>query len=650
MRRIAIVSAVLMAGGAGAPSAAAPPISAYGQLPAVDDVEISPDGARFVAVIGDETARQIQVREIGTNAMIAATPIGKSKVRDLIWVGPNHVVAAVSTTGQIPGTWGPKQEWWQLLDFNVAARKWHPLLNGIDSTANVIAGGLLGYMDKNVPTLITHTVTFPSDRDGLLVPFRINLDSGRPVKIMEGTGQTSDWLSGADGQPIARADSGRGGEWVLWLRGPSGWKRAYSEMRPNDQSYIRSLGIKDGTILVSSKKTGEWETYEVDLATGQWSDPLEVFKERGIISDPKTRRPIGSYGFSLEDIDYSFFEPNDQKLWNSVRKAFPGEHVSFVSWTDDRNRIIAQVEGPTNGSAYFIVDRQMKAAAPIAPRYPGVAATDYNPVRAIRYKAADGTEIPAYLTLPKGRPETRLPMVVLVHGGPASRDTPGFDWWPQALASRGYAVLQPQFRGSSGFGQAHLEAGFGQWGRKMQTDVSDGVRHLATQGMIDPKRVCVVGASYGGYATLASVTVETGLYRCASGVAGVYDLRQFLTERGANDIDDTPQLRFWRRFMGAQSDGDRRLDEVSPARLAARAQGVPIQLIHGKDDTVVRYAQTETMVRALTAAGNPPELVTLAGEDHWLSRGDTRLQMLTAQIAFLEKHNPPDRAPAGTAP
>jgi dipeptidyl aminopeptidase/acylaminoacyl peptidase len=240
--------------------------------------------------------------------------------------------------------------------------------------------------------------------------------------------------------------------------------------------------------------------------------------------------------------------------------------------------------------------------------------------------------------LPPGRDPKGLPLVVLPHGGPASRDTPGFDWWAQALASRGYAVLQPNFRGSDGFGRGFREAGYGQWGRKMQTDLSDGVRYLAGQGTIDPARVCIVGASYGGYAALAGATLDTGVYRCAAAVAGVSDLKRMLASQP--DYGRTSTTRYWSRFMGVEGRNDPQLTALSPVAFADRVT-IPILLVHGLDDTVVRYEQSEMMAKALRRAGKPVEFITLAGEDHWLSRGATRLQMLEAVAAFLEKHNPP---------
>jgi dipeptidyl aminopeptidase/acylaminoacyl peptidase len=207
------------------------------------------------------------------------------------------------------------------------------------------------------------------------------------------------------------------------------------------------------------------------------------------------------------------------------------------------------------------------------------------------------------------------------------------------MASRGYAVLQVNYRGSDGLGWKFQSAGFGEWGHKMQTDLSDGVRYLAAQGLIDPKRVCIVGASYGGYAALAGVTLDLGVYRCAVAVAGPSDLRMMIGDKWT---PHTPLYqRYWERYMGAKDANDPHLAAISPALHADRVTA-PVLLIHGKDDTVVSYDQSRYMEAALRAHGKPVELVTLSHEDHWLSHGDTRLQMLQATMDFVEKNNPPD--------
>jgi dipeptidyl aminopeptidase/acylaminoacyl peptidase len=182
-------------------------------------------------------------------------------------------------------------------------------------------------------------------------------------------------------------------------------------------------------------------------------------------------------------------------------------------------------------------------------------------------------------------------------------------------------------------------AGLGQWGRKMQTDISDGVADLVAKGIVDPKRACIVGASYGGYAALAGVTVQQGLYRCAVSVAGVADLAGFLTKVSNDAGFRNSRTRYWQTFMGVTQWQSGQLDPISPASLAAKADA-PVLLIHGKDDTVVPYEQSVTMASALKSAGKPVEFVTMDNEDHWLSREATRIEMLKASVGFVEKNNP----------
>jgi dipeptidyl aminopeptidase/acylaminoacyl peptidase len=218
------------------------------------------------------------------------------------------------------------------------------------------------------------------------------------------------------------------------------------------------------------------------------------------------------------------------------------------------------------------------------------------------------------------------------------RETADFDWWGQALADQGYAVLQPNFRGSD-LSLQYVQAGFGEWGRKMQTDLSDGVRYLTKEGVVDPARVCIVGGSYGGYAALAGVTLDPGIYRCAVSVAGISDLNRML--KWVNEHHTQWAQRYWDRFMGVTGPGDPVLDAISPIK-HLDAVNVPVLLIHGRDDTVVPSQQSSVMFDALRRARKDVEMVTLKNEDHWLSRSETRLQMLQSSVTFLRAHNPPD--------
>ncbi len=300
--------------------------------------------------------------------------------------------------------------------------------------------------------------------------------------------------------------------------------------------------------------------------------------------------------------------------------------------------MVVRVFGVKDGYVYAMFDWYTHQATPLGQIYKDVTPAE---VRPVSYPAADKLNIHGYLTLPPGRADKGLPLIVFPHGGPAAADTLDFDWWAQAYAAQGYAVLQPNFRGST-VDNKLLEAGYGEYGRKMQTDLSDGVRYLAGRGIIDPSRVCIVGASYGGYAALAGVTLDPGVYRCAVSVAGISDLKRMLkwTNQQMGSSENSAQ-RFWDRFMGVSSPNDPALKAISPIEHIG-AVTVPVLLIHGKDDTVVPYEQSDLMADALAHAGKSVQFVTLKHEDHWLSRGPTRLQMLEASIDFLKKNNPPE--------
>jgi dipeptidyl aminopeptidase/acylaminoacyl peptidase len=268
----------------------------------------------------------------------------------------------------------------------------------------------------------------------------------------------------------------------------------------------------------------------------------------------------------------------------------------------------------------------------VGDEYPALADAPLGEVRSLSYKARDGTSIPAYLTLPPGAAQKNLPLVVLPHGGPEARDEYEFQWWPQFLATRGYAVLQPQFRGSTGYGDAFRRAGYGQWGGLMQDDVTDGVKAMIEQGIADPKRVCIVGASYGGYAALAGAAFTPDLYRCAVSVSGVSDLPAMLGTERTQSGDESNSVAYWKESIG--SPYDKNVIERSPARAAQQVR-IPILLIHGLDDTVVPIAQSETMARELDKAGKPYSFVKLTGEDHWMSRAETRLEIMKEIEKFL---------------
>jgi dipeptidyl aminopeptidase/acylaminoacyl peptidase len=253
------------------------------------------------------------------------------------------------------------------------------------------------------------------------------------------------------------------------------------------------------------------------------------------------------------------------------------------------------------------------------------------------YKARDGLDIPAYITLPPGKPLNKLPLIVMPHGGPDARDRIGFDWMAQFFANRGYAVLQPNFRGSWGYGHKFTDAGQLQWGLKMEDDLTDGVKKLVADGMVDPKRVCIVGASYGGYAALAGATLTPDVYACAISFAGVSDLPKMLAQERARYGKDSQTVSFWTTRIGSPFDDSEQLRATSPARHADQVR-CPVLLLHGEGDTTVPIEQSEIMNDALKSAGKQVEFIRFPGEDHYMNLADTRIRFLKETEAFVKKN------------
>jgi dipeptidyl aminopeptidase/acylaminoacyl peptidase len=228
-------------------------------------------------------------------------------------------------------------------------------------------------------------------------------------------------------------------------------------------------------------------------------------------------------------------------------------------------------------------------------------------------------------------------MVVMPHGGPEERDYRGFDWWAQFVASRGFIVLQPQFRGSRGFGSAWKTAGRFKWGLEMQNDVSDGVKYLIDQGMADPKKVCIVGWSYGGYAAMAGVTLTPELYKCGIAVAGVSNLITMLGYEAIHyNMGFSSDTNYWPRVIGDPTRDAERLRATSPALHADRVTA-QLLLIHGANDTTVPIEQSEQMAQAMDKAGKPYQFVRVASDDHQMRKAVSRKQMLEAMDKFLQQ-------------
>ena len=211
-----------------------------------------------------------------------------------------------------------------------------------------------------------------------------------------------------------------------------------------------------------------------------------------MITDEWTGRVVGAEVVA-DKTEYRYFDPSLEALQKGIEAVFPGASAVARSMTRDEKTAIVEVSAPKLPLTYYFLDRTTHQATKIASQYPDLQPDDLGEMTPYPYKARDGLAIPAYLTIPPGREAKNLPLVVMPHGGPDDRDAIGFDWWAQFLANRGYAVFQPNYRGSYGYGRAFTDAGLHQWGLKMQDDITDGVQKLIADGVADPKRICIVG-------------------------------------------------------------------------------------------------------------------------------------------------------------
>lgn len=618
-------------------SAMAAPLAAYGSLPSIEAVAVSPSGHAVAVIVTNGEDRVIAVRDNASGKLVLRAATGDAKVRYVRWAGDNHLIIVTTVTGSPMDVITTQREWALAFRMDVRTGKVLPLLRDVGEALNSIAGEPEVRIFNGEPTVFVKGVKFVNN-SGRTALFRVDLDRAKTQLVEIGESNTIDFLVGPDGQPIAQElYDERTGRWALKLKVKGGWREARVSEGTIDPPTMIGLGRDGASALYTSRdEKGQATWDEVRAGDESSPPPLVVSDGHSPIHDPQTGHFIGHYALIGDEGRYTFFAPNDTKVWKAVKAAFPNAFVQLESWSVDRRRIVVRVDSLEEGPAYALVDLDKRNATWLGGEYQQVAAADVSPQKPIRFKAADGLELTGYLTTTRGREAKRLPLIVFPHGGPAARDYPGFDWWAQGMASRGYAVLQVNFRGSEGLGDALLEAGYGQWGRKMQTDLSDGVQFLAADGVIDPKRVCIVGASYGGYAALAGAASDIPTYRCAASFGGLSDLGRFVSWSKAKRGQDA--FRYWTRFMGAEENRAAVLAQISPASRVDKI-AIPVLLIHGKDDSVVPVEQSQILADALKKAGKPYELIVQKGEDHWLSRGETRLQTLTSIMAFVEKHN-----------
>lgn len=623
----------------------APPLSAYGELPGIERAALSPSGERIAALVTINGTRLLVAFD-SDDSIISRTNVNELKVRSFDWIGEDKLLLTYDITEDLSNNFVADK-------YELAISVTIPM-DGV-STGNTIF--------ENRRDLVDSTFGFYGMRliDGRWYGFFGALElsrgtrseyvwrHGRPylyrVDLQENTTQRialaaetdhdNDWLIDANGEVAATYDINREtGRWNI--------RNANRDVIAEGQSAsgrggMRGLG-SDGrsVIFYQTDNEDQLERYEVALSGGAPTRFLPGIDVDQFYFDARTGH-LNGYVEDGVDLTPVFDDRAKADAVQKVQNAFRNYSMRIMDWSDDLSHVIVRTTGAEDSGTWFTVDVRNLQARAFAYERMTIEPQHVGPFSTFEYVASDGMEMDGILTLPPDTEATNLPVVMLPHGGPHSHDREQFDWWAQALASRGYAVFQPNFRGSTNRGRAFRLAGFGEWGRSMQTDISDGLAALAEAGIVDPERACIVGASYGGYAALAGVTLQQGIYRCAVAVAPVTDIRQYYNE----NLRDNLGARTTRTSLREQLGDPDTWNAISPERLADQADA-PILLIHGRDDTVVPYTHSFKMADALKDEDKPHELVTLDGEDHWLSLSETRQTMLNATVAFVQEHNPAD--------
>ena len=657
MRALVLALATFsMCGAARAQTAPAPPpVEAFGRLPGVIGVSISPDGARISLARYESGVSAVQIYDIARNQILrTATVEGESRLRGVGWADDSYATFLISRTFRphevLPGylrfRGSPGRVDYYRTGVIEAATGESRLLSTneaepwADQYSQLIAP-IEG--DPGYGRMIGRPRDTMSERD---IVYRVDLRNGnsRTVGVRGVNDDTVDYVLDEAGRVVTRTDADREtNRWRLWVFDGETPRLLLEDVSEFGVPIAVSGLLADGRLAAIEQDDAE-EYFVINAIDRQSGTRQKIFERPGfeidgVITDPWTRRVVGATWIE-EEREQHFFDAELQSIYERAKAAFGEGLVVLSSWSRDRSRVVLYAERGLDGGAYYLftpVGAEIRRLAQLYPELSGIALGER---LAITFRARDGERIPAYLTLPPGREARNLPLVALVHGGPAARDTFEFDYQAAFLASRGYAVLQVNFRGSSGYGATWENAGRRQWGGLMQTDVEDGVAALGRTGRIDPTRICIAGASYGGYAALAGVSLTPGRYRCAISIAGVSDLLDMINEERAQTGRYSISTEYWRSSIGDRTEDRDRIRAVSPAFLADRVTA-PVLLMHGTDDTVVPIDQSRRMERALTRAGKQVRFVELRGDDHYLSDAETRITTLREMETFLAQHLAP---------
>jgi dienelactone hydrolase len=626
----------------------------------IHDVSISPSGRYLAAAVRQPAREVIVVQDLDTGQNTIPTSIDRNsagagfetRMSQVYWKSDDRLLYRI----QVRPKFGTKIDdktrgivtklGDRLFAINRDGSQSVRLLN--DSKSNFLLEGTLdlGSIGSLLPKDPENVLMFVR---GFVGPslVRVNVVNGEGTIIEMPAKDLVGWWLDIDGNPVVRVQRAFGTYRFERKESDGSWKKFYEqpvqEMRGRPDYEPVGASSQPGKYYVLARPPGRERTgvYLYDLTQESFGEPVVEHPVYDIESARAARDGAGlvhyCYVVDVRICDLADHQANE--TLESIRKSFDaGANIYVADFSRDNGTLVLFVEGPSIAPAYYYYRRGAKQAELVGYERNALSGRSTPLAQAFHWQSRDGRELGGYLSKPAGTAnDKRLPLVVMPHGGPEKRDRLGFDRWVQYLTARGYAVFQPNFRGSEGFGRAFAESGYGEWGRAMQNDVTDGVAALVQREVADPGRICIVGASYGGYAALAGAALTPDLYKCAVSIAGVSDLAAFVKWYRFEHGPDTAGTAYWTRAIGDPDRNLQRMRTVSPARLAGAIKA-DVLLIHGTRDDIVPFSQSVAMKRALDNSRRKITLLRLEDEGHSYWSDEDEMRALEAIDAFLAKN------------
>lgn len=613
------------------PLESTPLAHAFAAAPNLNDLRLSPDGKR-ISFLQAHPQGMTVARALDTSTgKVTLLMAGKPNEFDIAWCDwANDERLVCSLRGLVryglfyyPAT--------RIVAVNADGTQMKVLHVHKPTSANLVwPPDLAQFQDNIVDWLVKDDrhvlVQVPSTDASALA--RLDIYSGELSYQTRDGDRVRDWVSDGRGEPrLYRTVDETNSKWYVREMAGGAWTLLHTSALADLDDAFEPIGfaLDPNELLYYDRNDGRVALYSMDLANGRQTQLVFAHPEvdvSGILALGKYRRLVGvRYVTDLPRIRY--FDTDIEELHSRLQKLFPNELVGVTDEDWDSQRYLFFVSSDQDPGKYYLFDKAHSTYSPLGSAYPELEKQPLAPMTEIHYPARDGTSIQAYLTVPPGQHE-KLPTVILPHGGPESRDVRRFDFLVQFLVANGYAVLQSNYRGSYGYGAGWAgQGGFKEW-RQVISDITDGTRYLIGESIADPKRVCIVGWSYGGYAALMSGIEEPSLYRCVASIAGVTDLQSLYAIGG----------RATQAFIGT---GPEIFKEGSPLERAAELK-VPIALFHAEEDVNVPYSQSENMFKQLHKLDKQVEFFHYQHAEHDIAPERYRTDLLARLADFLHQN------------